>query len=181
MVGILLLSLLSTPLALLTPLPLKIAVDSVLGSQPIPHFLEVVVPVDVTHSSSAVLALTIGLVLTIALLSQLQGLASSLLQAYTGEKLDLDFRAQLFRHVQRLSLSYHDAQGTADSTYRIQYDASAIWYIAIDGVIPFVTASLYTSFDVLHHPPARLAAHPGCSGSVSHPLSGLTGLSPALS
>ena len=39
--GILLLGLLSTPLALLTPLPLKIAVDSVLGSQPLPDFLTV--------------------------------------------------------------------------------------------------------------------------------------------
>jgi ATP-binding cassette subfamily B protein len=63
-------------------------------------------------------------------------------QNYAGEKLALDFRVQLFRHVQRLSLSYHDAKGTSDSIYRIQSDASAIRYIAIDGVIPFVTASV---------------------------------------
>src|SRR5439155_26590222 len=49
---------------------------------------------------------------------------------------------QLFRHVQRLSLSYHDATGTSDSTYRIQYDAMSIQYIAIDGVIPFISAAL---------------------------------------
>ena len=30
----------------------------------------------------------------------------------------LDFRGELFRHVQRLSLAYHDRRGTADSTYR---------------------------------------------------------------
>ncbi len=34
--GIFLLSLLSSPLSLLTPLPLKIAVDSVIGSHPLP-------------------------------------------------------------------------------------------------------------------------------------------------
>jgi len=34
----LLLSLLAPPLALLTPLPLKIAVDNVLGGHPLPHF-----------------------------------------------------------------------------------------------------------------------------------------------
>jgi ATP-binding cassette subfamily B protein len=140
-VGILLLDLLSTPLALLTPLPLKIAVDSVLGSQPIPGFLQVLLPAAVTRSDSAVLALAVGLTVVIALLSKLQELASSLLQAYAGERLALDFRVQLFRHVQRLSLSYHDAKGTADSTYRIQSDAAAIRYIAIEGLIPFVTAS----------------------------------------
>ena len=42
--GILLITLLSTPLALLTPLPLKIAVDSVIGSHPIPSFLQRMVP-----------------------------------------------------------------------------------------------------------------------------------------
>src|SRR5436190_21994302 len=34
-----LVGLLATPLALLTPLPLKIAVDSVLGARPLPPFL----------------------------------------------------------------------------------------------------------------------------------------------
>ncbi len=141
--GILLLSLLSTPLALLTPLPLKVAVDSVLGSRPIPHFLEVVLPTGVTRSGGGVLLVaTASLIVAIALLSKLQELASSLLQAYTGERLALDFRAELFRHVQRLSLSYHDAKGTSDSTYRIQYDASAPRYITIDGVIPVVSASV---------------------------------------
>lgn len=38
--GVFLLNLLSIPLALLTPLPLKIAVDSVIGSQPLPGFLD---------------------------------------------------------------------------------------------------------------------------------------------
>jgi ATP-binding cassette, subfamily B, bacterial len=138
--GILLLSLVSTPLALLTPLPVKIAVDSVLGSEPIPHFLEVVLPAGVTRSNSAVLALAVGLIVATALLNQLQGLASSLLRTYVGEKLVLGFRGQLFGHVQRLSLSHHDTKGTTDSTYRIQYDAPAIQWIMIYGIIPLFTA-----------------------------------------
>jgi ATP-binding cassette subfamily B protein len=138
--GILLLGLLSTPLALLTPLPLKIAVDSVLGAQPLPHFLEVVLPSGVVRSGSAVLALAVGLMVALALLNQLQGLASSLLCTYVGTNLVAAFRAQLFRHGQRLSLSYHDTKGTTDSTYRIQYDAPAIQWIVIHGVIPLIPA-----------------------------------------
>src|SRR5881396_1900655 len=137
-----LLSLLSTPLALLTPLPLKIAVDSVIGSHPLPRFLDALLPPSATHSKTAVLVLVAGLLVAIALLSQLQVLASSLLHTYTGEKLVLAFRAQLFRHVQRLSLSYHDSQGAADSIYRIQWDTPSIQHIAIDGLMPFIAAGV---------------------------------------
>ena len=42
--GIFLLSILSVPLALLTPVPLKLAVDSVVGSEPLPNFLAGLVP-----------------------------------------------------------------------------------------------------------------------------------------
>src|SRR4029077_1768248 len=67
---------------------------------------------------------------------------SMLLRTYTGEKLTLAFRNKLFRHVQRLSVSYHDAKGTTDSTYRIQYDATAIQWMAVDGFIPFVASGM---------------------------------------
>jgi ATP-binding cassette subfamily B protein len=136
-----LLDLLAIPLSLLTPIPLAIAVDSALGSEPLPGFLAAWLPTD-TWSWETVLVLVVILLVGIALLSQLQDLATSLLGTYTGEKLDLDFRSRLFRHVQRLSLAYHDAHGTSDSIYRIQYDTSALQYIAIYGVLPFVTASV---------------------------------------
>lgn len=138
--GIFLLSLLSIPLALLSPLPLKIAVDNVIGSQPIPGFLDALLPTAATGSDTALLIITAGLVVAIALLNQLQGLGNLLLSSYTGEKMVLEFRARLLRHVQRLSLAYHDSRGTSDSTYRIQYDAPAIQWIVINGIIPLFTA-----------------------------------------
>src|SRR5262249_45254590 len=62
--------------------------------------------------------------------------------AYTGERLVLDFRAKLFRHVQRLSLSYHDIRGTAESTYRIHWDAACIPWVAVYGITPFLSAAV---------------------------------------
>jgi ATP-binding cassette subfamily B protein len=135
--GVFFLSLLATPLALLTPVPLKIAVDNVVGSKPLPDFLEGLVPLD---SDAGVLVLAVGLLVAVALLDQLQTLTSTILATYTGEKLRLGFRARLFRHAQRLSLAYHDVRGTADATYRIQYDASSIQYVTVHGVTPFITA-----------------------------------------
>jgi ATP-binding cassette subfamily B protein len=134
--------LLATPLALLTPLPLKIAVDNVLGSRPLPHFLDVVVPAAITRTPMSLLLLVAALTILIALFSQLQALASKYLTAAAGERLVLDFRARIFHQLQRLSLSYHDSVGTADSVYRIQSDAQAIRYLVIDGFIPSVSAAV---------------------------------------
>ena len=141
-VGVFVLSLLASPLALLTPLPLKVAVDSVLGSHPLPRAMDALLPPVATSSKTAILISTTVLVVVIALFVQLQMLLVTLLSTYVGERMVLSFRAQLFRHIQRLSVSYHDERGTTYSTYRIQYDAQAIEYIAVQGFIPFVTAGV---------------------------------------
>jgi ATP-binding cassette subfamily B protein len=132
---------LSTPLALLGPVPLKIAVDSVLGTDPVPAILQPIVPAGAQDSTSSLLVFAAVLVVVIALLAQIHSMATSLLRSYTAEKIVLEFRARLFRHAQRLSLAYHDRIGTSDSIYRIQYDTNSIQYVAIDGIIPFVTAA----------------------------------------
>ena len=138
--GIALLSALSLPLTLLYPLPLKIAVDSVLGQQPLPHFLQTFLP----HSHPHVVALefAVGLLIVISLMVNLQSFAAWWLQTYTGEKLVWDFRAELLNHVQRLPLSFHDRYGSHDSVYRIQHDAPAIQNMAVQGAIPLFTAVL---------------------------------------
>jgi ATP-binding cassette subfamily B protein len=132
------LQLLSTPLALLGPLPLKIAVDTVLGSRPLPGWLQTVIPEGLTGSAVAMLSLAAAILVLTAVLGSLLDLVTELLRTYAGERLAQDFRSHLFRHVQRLSLSYHDAAGTSDSTYRIQYDAPAIQRVVVDGLIPLL-------------------------------------------
>jgi ATP-binding cassette subfamily B protein len=134
--ALLLLNLLAPPLALLTPVPLKVAVDSALGGHPLPSVLGALGPVP---SPTAILWLAAGFVLIVALLLQLQALAVTLLHSFTAERLTLHFRSLLFRHAQRLSLRYHDRQGTSDSIFRIQYDAPAIQWIAVEGLIPLLT------------------------------------------
>ncbi len=80
---------------------------------------------------------------------------------YTGERLVLDFRTRLFRHVQRLSLSYHDPSGTSDSTYRIQYDAPAVQHDrrGLDPVVP--DRDVHARGDALRDRADRLAAGAG--------------------
>lgn len=142
---IFLLQLLATPLALLMPLPLKIGVDSVLGSDPLPAFLVPFVPEIIVASSLVLLIFAASLQVIIVLLSQLQILASKTLSSWTGERLVLGFRARLFRHIQRLSLSFHDTRGTSDSVYRVQYDAPSIDRLTIGGAIPVISSVLTLS------------------------------------
>ena len=139
--GLLLLSLLAPPLALLAPLPLKIVVDSVLGGHPLPRFLDACLPAAWTQSQTALLVLVVVLLVAATMLTQLRNFSSTLLSTYAGEMLLRNFRAQLFRHVQRLSLSYHDTKGTSDSIYRIQNDTLAAQRV-ISAVAPFISEAL---------------------------------------
>lgn len=141
------LSLLSLPLTLLYPLPIKIAIDSVLGKEPLPKIVGHLLPD--AMSRAADLRLAMALLLGLALASGLQGLVVWWLQTYTGEKLVLDFRAELLNHVQRLPLAFHDRYGATDPVYRIQHDAPSIQYIAIQGIIPLST-SLVTLIGIIY-------------------------------
>jgi ATP-binding cassette, subfamily B, bacterial len=140
--AIFVLSLLSTPLALLAPVPLKIAVDSVLGDEPLPGFLQSVVPESLQSSSTGLLVFVVVLLVVVALASQLRSLFTNLLRTYTSERLTLRFRAMLFHHAQRLSMAYHDLKGSSDANYRIQRDAGAMATVAVEGVMPFVASSV---------------------------------------
>ena len=148
--------LLAVPLALLAPLPLKIAVDNAIGGQPLPAWLSQWVP---TQGLGSMLAVAVALVVVLAVVSQAQRSAAWLLQTWTGERVVLGFRAELFRRTQRLSMTYHDQRGIADSLYRIQYDASAVQWVAVYGVAPLLTAvgTLVGIFAVMWSMDAALA------------------------
>ncbi len=137
-----LLSLLAPPLALLTPLPLKIAFDNILDSRPLPVLMQAVIPSALANSTTGRIVLVAALVVLVAFLTHLRESASNVLSTYTAEKLVRRFRADLFRHVQRFSLAYHDTHGTSDSGYRIQYDAMSLQNIAVEGLVPSVTSAL---------------------------------------
>ena len=135
-IGLLLVvSLLSTPLALLAPVPLKLAVDSVIGSEPLPNFLAFLFPESVQQASLNVLIMAAGLVVGITLIQQAQTIGSQFLSTYIGQKVVMRFRAQLFHHAQHMSLSKHDLNGTHDSIHRINHDSLAIQWIAVNGLI----------------------------------------------
>lgn len=138
--GIFLLSLLSVPLSLLVPVPLKIIVDSAFGEVPLPAVLTRFFPAGFEFSFANTVIIAVVMLVLIELLIHLHGFISWVLQSYTGEKLVLSFRTLLFNQIQRLSLAYHDKTGVSDSLYRIQYDASSIRTLFVNGISSIITS-----------------------------------------
>jgi ATP-binding cassette subfamily B protein len=136
-VAIVVIDLLAVPLTLLAPVPLQLAVDHAIGSHPLPAWLAALP----ARTPGALLAVAVAMIVVLALLSQLQRNGAWLLQSWTGERVVLAFRAELFRRAQRLSMTYHDRRGVADSIYRIQYDAGSVQWVAVYGIAPLVTAA----------------------------------------
>ncbi len=136
-----LLGLLSSGLALLVPLPMKIAVDNVLGSEPIPWYLAWL-PSFVTGTDTVLLAFIVLLLVAVTALAHLQETAAAILRLTISERVVLAVRGRLFAHAQRLSPFYHDTRGSSDATYRIQYDVVNIPSIPLDSLIPALSSAV---------------------------------------
>ena len=140
LVVLLIVSLLAVPMTLIFPLPIKLLVDSVLGSQPLPEYLTIFVGSQV--SKTLALWLAISILMATAVLTYLQNLVNVWYSNKVGNRMTLDIRARLFRQMQRLSVAYHDTMGAADSAYRTLNDAPMLRSFGIDSLIPLTTSIL---------------------------------------
>ncbi|HEU4420506.1 MAG TPA: ABC transporter ATP-binding protein [Planctomycetota bacterium] len=134
------LSLLTAPIALLAPLPLKLAVDHVIAEAPLPAPLLALLPVE--PSPTAMLWFVVALLLLIALLGQVHNLANLTASATAGERLTQLLRADMLEVCQRRSILEHDRAGTNDVLYRMQHDAPSARHLLVDGAIPLFGAVL---------------------------------------
>jgi len=141
LIVLLLVSLLAIPITLIVPLPIKILVDSVLGSQSLPGYLTILLGSQVSKSFAIWLA--ISMLLGTAVLTWLLNMVNVWYSNKVGNRMTLDIRARLFRQMQRLSIAYHDTMGAADSAYRTLNDAPMLRSFGIDSIIP-LTSSILT-------------------------------------
>jgi ABC-type multidrug transport system fused ATPase/permease subunit len=111
-------------LGLLAPWPLKILFDSVLGDHALPSILT---PVLGPLSDDRVLLLIVvvagGFGLT--LIENAFGVLNSYAQTKLEQGIILNFRSDLFRHAQRLSLSFHDRRKAGGLIFAINFQADS--------------------------------------------------------
>jgi ABC-type multidrug transport system fused ATPase/permease subunit len=119
-----LLLILSSAFTLLSPWPLTILVDNVLGNEPLIPVLRTLVgnqPMDKT-------TLLLFVVLAGLLITFVNGaldVLSNFVNTRLEQRIVLDFRSDLFRHAQDLSVAYADRVSTARLMYGINFEASA--------------------------------------------------------
>ena len=112
----LVLSLAAIALSLLKPWPLKIIVDDVLQRNPQARF---------GNSPNLIPLLCLAFV-AIQLFWGLLNLASNYLFVKVGLQALLKLRTDLYAYLQSLSLKYHDARRSSDSSFRVAYDSQSI-------------------------------------------------------
>ena len=123
----LLLLLAATAVGLLQPWPLKLIVDSVLGSVPAPPALARAadgLAFALAPAAAMLVVLCAAVVALQAVAGVLTMLGTNLLVAI-GLGMVFRLRCRLFEHVQRLSLAFHDATPVGDSLYRVTWDTYA--------------------------------------------------------
>ena len=112
----LVISLAAIGLSLLRPWPFKIIVDDILARNPNARF----------GSSPSLIPLLCLAVVVIQLLWGLLNLATNYLFVKVGLQALLKLRTDLYAYLQSLSLKYHDARRSSDSSFRVAYDSQSI-------------------------------------------------------
>src|SRR5262245_8560179 len=132
-------SLAVTGVGLLTPWPMKILVDSVLGNEPLPSVLTGLV--GGAPAKSALLVAVVASGFALAALTS----AVTVVTGYVTTKLDLamtlDFRSDLFQQAQRLSMSYHDQRRSGMVIYIINSMAGSATSVLMT-VLPLAQNSM---------------------------------------
>lgn len=111
-------------LGLLAPLPMLLLIDNVLGDHPLPDILaNVLGPSADNRYTLLVLVVVAGLAITFA--NQLLDIFSSIVNTKIEQSVIFDFRGDLFRHAQHLSIAYHNQASTARLIFGINFEAAA--------------------------------------------------------
>jgi len=118
-------------LNLLKPWPFKIIVDQILPGRSnvfqfaFPPLFGSAIKTPALDSTQAIALLCLAMVI-IQLLWSLLSLASNYMFVKIGLQSLLRLRTELYAHLQRLSLKFHDTRRSADSSFRVAYDSQSV-------------------------------------------------------
>ena len=137
-----LLSLLEIGLAALAPWPLKLVVDSVLGSHPLPAPVASLLAPAMGLGPAGLLITIVVAGMLVQVVTELVRVSHTQIQVEMGQRVVYDLRARLLAHLQALPLEHHIRARTADSVYRLDADAYCVNDLIIGGAFPLTMAAL---------------------------------------
>jgi ATP-binding cassette subfamily B protein len=109
------------------PWPLAFLVDSVLGNEPVPGWI----PDVFVGSTGGLILLAVASGLAIAFVMNSIHVINEYVQTKLAEKMVLDFRSDLFQHVQRLSLAFHSEHRRGSLMFAINSQANTMGEITV--------------------------------------------------
>ena len=118
------LTILSSLAALLTPWPLQIVVDNVLGEHALSPLLKQALGTLGTNRVGLLFLAVLGSLLLALMMNGLH-VVSNYVNTRIDQQITLDFRSQLFLHAQRMSLAFHDRRRSGMIIYLINNQGSA--------------------------------------------------------
>ena len=143
---------LSIGLNVLAPWPTKLLVDQVLGHQPIPPQLNHVLgALPGPHGREGLLLWVCVSTVLLFLASTLIGMLSTFASVGVGQRMTYDLGADLFLHIQRLSLLFHNRREVGDIIARITGDPYCVQAIVTGVLLPQIRAvvTLITMFAIM--------------------------------
>jgi len=125
---------LTSLIEILKPWPLKLVIDNVLRGQPL-HSAWLA-----PHSSDSILAASCIALVVIYVTLGLLNVASNYVTISIGQRMVNELRAQMFDHLQRLSLAFHRRREVGDLMVRIAYDTFSLQTMAMNGIFPILSS-----------------------------------------
>jgi subfamily B ATP-binding cassette protein MsbA len=110
----------------LEPWPIKIVVDNILQSKPLPAALGGVVTRLFGHNAYAIVNFAVAAVAIIAVVGAVSAFFEKYLTTSVSQWVAHDLRRTLYQHIQRLSLAEHDKAQTGDLITRVTSDIGAV-------------------------------------------------------
>jgi ATP-binding cassette subfamily B protein/subfamily B ATP-binding cassette protein MsbA len=121
-------------LELAKPWPLKVVVDDILGSGTLGW------PAFDSLPPSTMLAVACGALIGVYALLGALTVTSNYATISIGQRMVNDFRADLYAHLQRLSLAFHSRREVGDLLFRLTADTLAIQTLTMNGFFPILTS-----------------------------------------
>ena len=135
LVAVLTTMLLGTAMSVIRPWPLKVVVDSVISGQPIPPGLSATLAwLPGTGAREVLLGWCLAAMLLIALLGWAVSVAASQANIAFGQRMVYDLAADLFGHLERLSLSFHARRPVGDLIRRVTTDSNCVSKIVMSAL-----------------------------------------------
>jgi ABC-type multidrug transport system fused ATPase/permease subunit len=126
----------ATAMEIVRPWPIKIIFDGLLIPQDQPDRITAAA-LEAAGGGDWLLAVTSLAILAIAVVGGLLAFAQSFLIASVGQKVVAAIRLDLYRHIQRLSHSFHDQASTGDILSRLTGDVRMMRDLLINAVVYF--------------------------------------------